>query len=168
MPVRRAYDRLDMSAAVLSTDVDRLLPYRAEQLFDIAADIERYPQFLRWWIASKVHEHRGDYCRVENTVVLGPMRLHFWSEAHLQRPQRIEVTSQDEPFRRFTLSWNFEPRSSGCRVELCAQLELRSRLMQELIEPTLNRIASEVIGAFEARASELCCQKPPEPLRRPD
>jgi coenzyme Q-binding protein COQ10 len=140
---------------VLSTTVDRLLPYSAEQLFDLAADIERYPQFLPWWVSSKVHERRSGYCRVENKVAIGPIRLHFWSQAQLQRPQRIDVTSDHEPFRRFRLSWSFEPGPRGCRVELCAELALRSRFMQELLGQTLDDIAAQVICAFEARASEL-------------
>lgn len=38
----------------LSRPVERLLPYRAEQLFDLAADVERYPEFLPLWIAARI------------------------------------------------------------------------------------------------------------------
>jgi coenzyme Q-binding protein COQ10 len=156
-----------MTSAAFNTAVERLLPYRPEQLFDLAADIERYPQFLHWWLSSEVRERRGEYCQVENTVAVGPMRLRFRSEARLQRPQRIDVTSEQEPFRRFKLRWNFEPRSSGCRVQLCAELELRSQFMQELIGQTLQSIAAEVMCAFERRAGELFRERMREPSPRP-
>ena len=39
----------------------RLLPYPAEQLFDLVADIERYPEFLPWCVGARVRERRDDY-----------------------------------------------------------------------------------------------------------
>ena len=141
---------------MLSAAVARSLPYSAEQLFDLAADIERYPQFLRWWTAATIRERSGQYCRVENTVALGPMRLQFTSAATLLRPERIDVRSTEAPFRRFDLGWRFEPQPEGsCCVRLTVTLQLRSFILQQLIEQYVQGFMGEILLAFEARARAL-------------
>ena len=141
---------------MLSTALERWLPYSAEQLFDLAADIERYPQFLRWWKRASVRECNGERCRVDNAVALGPISMQFRTQASLLRPRRIEVTSDDAPFRRFRLSWEFQPQvEGGCRVILDVELELRSLLLQGLVERVLRSVMAEILAAFEVRAREL-------------
>ena len=43
-----------------SHEVRRLLAYTPEQLFDLVADVDLYPQFLPWWIEATVRERHGD------------------------------------------------------------------------------------------------------------
>lgn len=45
---------------MLSEEAERCLPYSPEQLFDLVADVERYPEFLRWWISARVWRRRVD------------------------------------------------------------------------------------------------------------
>jgi coenzyme Q-binding protein COQ10 len=140
---------------VLSTALERSLPYSAEQLFDLAADIERYPQFLPWWKLATIRERTAEYCCVDNIVSLGPVELQFRSEARLSRPQRIDVSSDEAPFRRFRLEWMFEPQPHSCRVRLQVELELRSLLLQRLVAYTLRGFIREILLAFEARGRAL-------------
>lgn len=140
---------------MLSTVLERSVPYTSEQLFDVAADIESYPQFLRWWQQARVRERDGERWVVDNTVALGPMRLQFESEALRQRPQRLEVSSRQAPFRHLQLSWQFEPQPAGCRVQLSVELELRSSMMQLMLERAVTGFLGEILFAFEARAREL-------------
>lgn len=141
---------------MLSTTLERSLPYSAEQLFDLAADIERYPQFLRWWKRASVRERTDEYCCVDNTVSVGPLELQFRSEARLSRPQRIDVASDEGPFQRFRLAWRFGPQSeSGCCVRLQAELELRSVVLQGLVGRALHGALEDILRAFEARAYTL-------------
>ncbi len=145
-----------MRASPLATVVERCLPFDAERLFDVAADIEHYPEFVPGWVAVRVQARRPGYCRVENTVALGPLQLRFTAEAHMDRPRRIDVASDQPPFERFMLSWVFEPLAGGCRVRLRADLDLNSGLLKPLIEQAVRSVASDVIRAFEERAHELC------------
>jgi coenzyme Q-binding protein COQ10 len=136
--------------------LERSLPYSAEQLFDLAADIERYPQFLRWWKLATVRERTDEYCSVQNTVSVGPIELQFRSEARLSRPQRIDVASDEAPFQRFRLAWRFEPQSQcGCCVRLQVELELRSLVLQGLLGRAVHGALEDILRAFEARAYTL-------------
>jgi coenzyme Q-binding protein COQ10 len=142
--------------AVLSESVGRWLPYTPEQLFDLAAHVERYPEFLPWWIAARIRKRHANVYYTDQILGLGPIRVRFASKTVLDRPRRIDVSSDEPPFRRFSLSWLFEPRpNAGCRVRLSAQLELRSRVLQTIMEQVLPRTIGDIIVAFEARARQL-------------
>ncbi len=140
-----------MSSVITRTS--RLLPFRCEQAFDLAADIERYPEFLRGWIAARIQSRESNRCCVDQVVGLGPFRWQFMSKAVLNRPERIDVTSTEAPFRLFSLSWLIaaEP-SAGCRLSAIAYIELRSRMMQHIVNQLLPTAVDDAVHAFEARA----------------
>lgn len=136
--------------------VEQLLPYRAEQMFDLAADVERYPEFLPLWIYVRILRREPGACYTEQAVGLGPLRLQFESRALLLRPRRIDVTSDDPQFSNFRLSWIFQARPSGwCMVRLAAVIELRSRLLHRAADRALRGAAGDIIAAFEARARHI-------------
>jgi coenzyme Q-binding protein COQ10 len=142
---------------MLTQRAERLLPYSPEQLFDLAADVERYPNFLHWWKAARVKRRHGDVYYTDQDLAFGPLRVTFGSKTLLRRPDRIDVTSYDPPFRAFRLSWTFEHvlDTRCCRVRLTAEFELRSRLLQKVIEPLLPNAMPEIITAFESRAARI-------------
>jgi len=141
---------------VLSERVERWLPYSPEKLFDLAADVERYPEFLRWWTAARVRKREGEVYYTDQVVGLGPIRVRFNSKTVLHRPERIDVTSDQSPFRQFRLSWIFAPEpDAGCRVSLVVELEFCSRLLQKVVGHVLPAAIADIIAAFEARA-HLC------------
>lgn len=131
------------------------LPYGVEQVFDLAADIERYPEFLKGWISVRVLERRGEHCAVEQQIGLGPIQLRFVSQATLKRPERIEVTSSEPPFRRFLLSWGIEPSPSGSRVCIAVDLEMRSLLLQRAVSAVMPLAVEDIIASFTVRARAL-------------
>src|SRR5580693_5288239 len=101
--------------------VGRLLPFTREQAFDLASDIERYPDFLHGWITARIVKRESNICHVDQVLGIGLIRVQFSSKAVLCRPKRIDVTSSDPPFRHFSLSWLLEAgASAGCRVSIVA------------------------------------------------
>ena len=134
----------------------RSLPYSREQIFDIAADVERYPQFLRWWISARVLRREADVLQVEQTLGAGPLQLKFTSKAVVQRPERLEVSSSDPLFRKFVLCFLVTARGpNACALRITAELELRSRLQQLVVGATLSASLTEILAAFEARLMRL-------------
>ena len=134
----------------------RLLPYTCEQVFSLAADVERYPEYLPWWLAARIRRREANTYFTDQVLGLGPVRVSFGSRTVLQPPTRIDVTSKDFRFRQFKLSWNFVTMGeTGCRLSLTAELELRSVLLQGILDRALPSAAAEAVAAFEARAHSL-------------
>jgi coenzyme Q-binding protein COQ10 len=136
--------------------VSRLLPFSPEQVFDLAADIERYPEYLPGWISARILKREADVLYVEQVLGIGLARVQFRSRAVLHRPQRIEVTSSEPPFRHYCLTWLLAPRPAlSCSLGVVVDLELESDLLQHVANRVLPASIEDVIAAFEARANSL-------------
>lgn len=132
------------------------VPLTCEQAFDIAADIERYPEFLPCWISARITRREANICYVDQEVGFGAARLRFGATAVMQRPVRIDVTSTDKSFRHFTLTWLIESTpAEGCRVILAASVQLQSSLLQYAVAAFLPAAIEDIIMAFEQRACAL-------------
>ena len=77
------------------------LPYAREQLFDLVADVERYPEFLPWLVAAHVGRRDGNTVWVDMEVGTTFLRKRFASRAILERPERIDIISRDTLFERY-------------------------------------------------------------------
>ena len=136
--------------------VSRLLPFSCEQVFDLAADVERYPQFLPGWKSARIVRREANVLYVEQILGIGPVQLRFRSRTTLYRPERIEVTSSEPPFRHYSLTWLLVPGPAvSCNLSVMVDLELESRLLQLLVNRVLPASITGAIAAFEARANSL-------------
>jgi coenzyme Q-binding protein COQ10 len=135
----------------------RVLGYRAEQLFDLVADIERYPEFLPWCIGARIRE-RHDHLLVADLIIGFKMiRERFTSRVKLDRPRMlIEVTYADGPFKHMANRWHFEPTADGgCRIDFYVEFEFRSAMLQKLIGVLFHEAVRRMVSAFETRARQL-------------
>ncbi len=132
------------------------LPYTRDQLFDLAADVERYPDFVPWWVAARVWKREGNIYYTDQVIRFALVRKRFRSKTILQRPERIDVTSTDGPVRNLHLTWLFDPRPGDeCQVSLSVELVLRSQLLQDLFAQAMIRTVGSIMPAFEAQAHRL-------------
>ncbi len=135
---------------------NRALCYTPEQLFDLVADVERYPEFLPWWVAAKVRKRDGDVYYTDQVIGFGMFRERFSSKTVLERPERIDVTSDAGPFRRLKIQWTFHPTPPrGCLIGFHLDFELGSKLVQRLFTLLFRDAARRVVTTFERRAREL-------------
>jgi len=136
--------------------ISRVLPYGADQLFAIAADVERYPDFLRWWQSAVVRQRSGNSYCTDQVVGFGPVAQRFTTKTTLRPPSEIEVTAIEGPFRTFHLLWKFEAlRLARCRVALDAEVDLRAPLLQRFFDRAIRASMNSILTAFEDRARQL-------------
>jgi coenzyme Q-binding protein COQ10 len=134
---------------------ERVLPYTPDQLFDLVADIERYPEFLPWCVGARVKERRPDLVVADLIIGFRMFRERFTSRVSLHRPHRIDVAYAEGPFRYLNNHWAFKPDRRGCRVDFFVDFEFHSRLLQRLIEVLFSEAVRRMVGAFERRARHL-------------
>jgi coenzyme Q-binding protein COQ10 len=132
------------------------LPFSRQQVFDLAADIEKYPQFLHGWMAARITQRDGNVWHVDQTMGVGPLQLKFTSKAVLDRPRRIDVTSTEGPFRRYSFSWQISELSTGgCHIGIAAEFEFRSPLLQVAANKLAPVMITDTLTSFERRAHAL-------------
>jgi coenzyme Q-binding protein COQ10 len=134
---------------------ERALPYTPKQLFDLVADIERYPEFLPWCVGARVRDRRADLVVADMVIGFRMFRERFNSRVMLDPPRRIDVAYTEGPFRYLTNHWTFSPHPHGCRVGFFVDFEFKSRLLQRLIEVLFSEAVRRMVGAFEKRARDL-------------
>ena len=134
----------------------RALPYTKEQLFDLVADVERYPEFLPWCLASRIRKREGDTITADLLIGFRMVRERFTSKVVLDRPGRIDVSYSEGPFRYLNNHWLFSTMADGrtC-IDFDVDFEFRSALLQKLIGLLFNEAVRRMVAAFEARAREL-------------
>ena len=143
----------------------RLVPYRPEQMFDLVADVGRYPEFLPWCVAARIRSRAEAELVADLTIGFGPFRESFTSRVALDRPGLVGVRYENGPFRYLTNQWRFEPDAQGCRVHFHVDFEFRSRLLQVAIGAVFHEAVRRMVAAFLTRARTI--HGPPVPLARP-
>ena len=134
----------------------RRVAYRPEQLFDLVADVGKYPKFLPWCVGARIRE------RTETTIVADLMigfrmvRERFTSRIVLDPPGRIDVSYSEGPFRYLDNHWLFEPEpDGGCTLDFFVDFEFKSRILQKVIEVLFGEAVKRMVSAFETRARQL-------------
>lgn len=135
----------------------RELPYSSGQLFDLVADIERYPEFLPWCVAARIRSRETDMVVADLVIGFKMIRERFTSRVKLDRPNlRIDVAYTDGPFRYLNNHWVFESLPNGhCRIDFYVDFEFRSLMLQKIIGVLFNEAVRRMVQAFETRAARL-------------
>ena len=117
----------------------QFLPYTTEQLFDLVADIESYPQFLPWCRAARIIERKPDEMLAELILSFAHMTERYTSRVALQRPLSkdaagaIDVMLVKGPFKYLTNRWRFTPEAGGARIDFFIDFQFQSKLLEALI-----------------------------------
>lgn len=140
----------------------RRVPFTPRQMFDLVADVERYPEFLPMCEALVVRsrERRGDgqVLTADMTVGYKAIRETFTSRAALD-PVRLTVTVEGTrdsrgPFSRLDNRWEFRAApGGGCDVDFLIAYEFESTLMQMVVGAVFERAFRRYTRAFEERAA---------------
>jgi coenzyme Q-binding protein COQ10 len=134
----------------------RRLPYSAKQLFDLVADVERYPEFLPWCVGARIRERTDKLLVADLLIGFRMVRERFTSRVVLSPYDRIDVAYSEGPFRYLTNHWVFLPQpDGGCVIDFFVDFEFRSRLLQKVIEMLFNEAVKRMVSAFEGRARQL-------------
>lgn len=133
----------------------RILPYTPEELFELVADIEKYPRFLPWCVASRIRQRSGEKIVADLVIGFKMVRERFTSEVTLDRPSCIDVNYVEGPLKHLNNHWKFRPHPAGTEIEFYVDFEFRSKLLQSLIGALFNEAFRRMVAAFEARAAEL-------------
>ena len=134
----------------------RRLPYSAEQMFDLVADVGRYGEFLPWVIATRVKSDDGHEMLADMLVGFKALREKFTSRVIKDRPHRIEVHYVDGALRDLDNRWLFRPLGPNeCEIEFSVEFAFRNALFEKLAGQYFDRAFRKMVEAFEERSASL-------------
>lgn len=135
----------------------RALPHTPEQLFDLVADVEKYPEFLPWCVGARIRSRDDDTLVADLIIGFRGITDKFTSRVKLDRAaMKIDVAYQDGPFKYLNNHWLFLTSETGkCDIDFFIDFEFKSRILQALMGPLFNEAVRRMVGAFEDRAQQL-------------
>ncbi|WP_435136694.1 type II toxin-antitoxin system RatA family toxin [Pseudopelagicola sp. nBUS_19] len=139
----------------------RILPYTAQQMYSLVADVASYPEFLPWCAAARVREcvSLGDETQVmlaDLVISFRVFREKFGSRVTLNHGlRRIDTEYLDGPFKYMKSNWKFRNAEGGCEVYFFVDFEVRNAILQKAIGLVFYEAMSRIVAAFEARAAML-------------
>lgn len=133
----------------------RLLPYRPEQLYELVAGVDRYPEFLPWCKAARITRRDGDVFFADLVIAFKVFRERFSSKVTLRPATGVDVEYINGPFRYLNNHWRFDPAPEGCLLDFYVDFEFKSKLLQNLIGLLFNEAVHRMVAAFESRAHAL-------------
>jgi len=131
------------------------LPYTAEQMFALVADVEKYPEFLPWCLSSRITKHEGDVFYADLVIGYKLVREKFTSKVVLESPHAIRVEYLKGPLKHLSNKWVFIPREGGCTIDFYVDFEFRNPFFRNLMGIFFNEIVRRMVSAFEDRAKDL-------------
>jgi coenzyme Q-binding protein COQ10 len=140
----------------------RRVLHSAAEMFDLVADVERYPEFVPLCKALKIRQRtpQPDGTEVvvaDMTVSFKVVRETFTSRVTLDRPNRkILVEYLQGPFSTLENRWSFEPKSDDtCDVSFFISYEFKSRMLAMLMGTMFDTAFQRLAAAFEKRADAI-------------
>ena len=137
----------------------RRVQHSAADMFDLVADVEKYPEFVPLCQALRVRRRSEGAEGIETivaemTVAYKVMRETFTSRVMLDRPNlQILVEYLDGPFSRMENRWDFHPVSErACDIDFFIAYEFKSRVLGMLMGTMFEAAFRRFAGAFERRA----------------
>lgn len=138
----------------------RKLPYSADQMYDLVADISAYPQFLPWCSAARIRSRsiQGECETVEADLVISfkvfresfASRVELWNMA-----KKIDTQYLEGPFKHMKSNWEFVDTPSGCDVRFFVDFEFKNAILRSIIGVVFNEAMQRIVRAFESRAETL-------------
>ncbi|UFZ05787.1 type II toxin-antitoxin system RatA family toxin [Bradyrhizobium ontarionense] len=145
----------------------RRVSHSADQMFDLVADVERYPEFVPLCQSLVVRQRSQkpdglEVIVVDMTVSFKLVKETFTSRVTLDRAGRkILVEYVSGPFSSLENRWGFEPREQGaCEVSFFIAYEFRSRVLAMLMGSMFDTVFARMSAAFEKRADAIYGRKP--------
>jgi coenzyme Q-binding protein COQ10 len=138
----------------------RVLPYTAQQMYDLVADVASYPEFLPWTAAARVRSRRtegaAEIMEADLVISFKVFRERFGSRVTLwPEARRIDTEYLDGPFKRMVSRWEFRDAEGGCEVDFFVDFEFRNRLLQGAAGMFFHEAMLQIVRAFERRAEAL-------------
>lgn len=135
----------------------KVLPHRPEQMFDLVADVGRYPEFLPWCVGARIRSRTDTLLVADLIIGFKGMRESFTSRVALDRDaMTIDVSYQDGPFKHLNNNWKFRvAEADQCLLDFYVDFEFKSRVLQKVIEMLFGEAVRRMVAAFEQRAAQL-------------
>jgi len=140
--------------------VKRVINKKKDKLIEFVLDIEKYPQFIPFCLASKVYERNeeGDKILIiaDLTIGKGPFSDTYKSDVRFNKKNdTINVTNIDGPLKHLQNNWKFVETDNTTEVYFDVDFEIKNKFLNLLMEKSFEFGLNKIADAFQQRAETI-------------
>ena len=134
----------------------RVIKHTPKNLFDLVADVKKYPEFLPWCLGARIKNKTLESFEADLLIGFKIYKEIYSSRIFLDnKNKKIIVDYKDGPFDYLQNYWIFKDDPVGCEIEFMVDFKFRSVFLQTLMETLFNEAVRKMVEAFENRANNL-------------
>ena len=143
-----------------SASITKKIPCSKKNLIGMVLDIEKYPEFVPWCLAGKIHTKidKGNTVEITADLTIGKS---FFSETYKsfvvynKSNDSIQVTNIDGPLKHLENKWFFRQIDDSSELNFHIDFELKNKILNILMIKSFDLGLKKIAEAFEKRATEL-------------
>ncbi len=140
--------------------VKRVINKKKDKLIEFVLDIEKYPEFIPFCLASKVYERKkeGDIILIiaDLTIGKGPFSDTYKSDVRFNKKNdTINVTNIDGPLKHLQNNWKFVEKDKTTEVYFDVDFEIKNKFLNLLMEKSFEFGLNKIADAFQKRAETI-------------
>ncbi|MBD3744119.1 type II toxin-antitoxin system RatA family toxin [Klebsiella pneumoniae] len=147
---------LNVEPAMPQISRTALVPFSAEQMYQLVNDVKSYPDFLPGCTGSRVLELGPTQMTAAVDVSKAGISKTFTTRNTLTSNQSILMSPVDGPFKKLIGGWKFIPLSlEACKIEFHLDFEFTNKLIEMAFGRVFKELAANMVQAFTSRAKEV-------------
>lgn len=138
----------------------RKLPFSDQQMYDLVADIESYPEFIPWCTGTRIRsiKEEGEKTIVDADLLITFKIFHERFRSIVEfapNSRKINIRYLEGPLKYLESQWLFTVEGSGCIVEYQVEFEFKSKLFQKIAGFIFQEALQKIVASFEKRAMDI-------------
>jgi len=140
--------------------VKRLVECKKEDLVRLVLDIEKYPEFVPFCYAAKIHQTKEEdnllYIVADLTIGKGPFKDTYKSDVRYDKKNdTIFVTNIDGPLNHLENKWFFEQQNHNTEISFDINFEIENKFLNIIMEKSFQYGLNKIADSFQKRANDL-------------
>ncbi|MBI4778362.1 SRPBCC family protein [Candidatus Desantisbacteria bacterium] len=129
-------------------------------VFNIAADMEKYPEFIPTYKKVRIVQQDGQRMIIERVGLVGKKEVMWKSEVWLEAEKTISAVQLEGPLQGMMVKWQFEKRDGRTRILLVHDFEYKkipligNLIAKFIIAQIVSRMADETLVGIRRRVEE--------------
>ena len=143
-----------------SASIKKIIPCKKEQLIKMVLDIEKYPEFVPWWLSSKIHSKKETSEMIEMTadLTVGKRLINETYTSLImynKNKDKIHVTNIEGPLKHLENEWIFKEVNDATELTFNINFELKNNFFNIIMRKSFDFGLNKIADAFEKRAYEI-------------
>jgi ribosome-associated toxin RatA of RatAB toxin-antitoxin module len=133
-----------------------IVPYTPAQMFELVADVERYPEFVPWCAGAELLDRNADTLTGRIEMAMGPLTGHLTTRNRLEPPSLMTLELVEGPFSDLQGEWSFTALGdAGCQIDLTMRFAFSNHVKDLVLGKAFEQTCNRLVDAFVTRAGEI-------------